>query len=97
MDGCYFWCSFSAFVTVVWLHITRRAGLRASPETPHLLHDSQNRPGVKVRIGSQAALLDVRTCSTITTLPSDALPHLATPPKVKVAGRSPLPGYHFPP
>ena len=31
----------------VWLHITRRAGLRASAETPHLLHDSQKRPDVK--------------------------------------------------
>ena len=34
-----------------------RAGLRASAETPHLLHDSQKRPDVKVRIGNQAALL----------------------------------------
>ena len=50
----------------VWLQIIRRAGLRASPETPHLLHDSQKRPDVKVHIGNQVTLLAVRTCSTTT-------------------------------
>ena len=63
----------------VWLNIIRRAGLRASAETPHLLHDSQKRPDVKVRVGKQVTLLDVRTSSTATTGTDSTQECAATP------------------
>ena len=63
----------------VWLNIIRRAGLRASAETPHLLHDSQKRPDVKVRVGKQVTLLDVRTSSTTTTGTDSTQECAATP------------------
>ena len=63
----------------VWLNIVRRAGVRASAETPHLLHDSQKRPDVKVRVGKQVTLLDVRIYSTATT-GNDSTQQCTAPP-----------------